>query len=170
MKRRKLSNGRRYRILQRDGFRCRYCGAQGADVQLHVDHIHPVSAGGTNDPHNLVTACSDCNLGKHTSLPTWEPCIPLFHEDGNPLDDNIRDTLAAAARLEWRRGYEETGMTWETYPALRHQLRARVDAFEQTLAERIGADGTGIERCTADQGASGHQEPTSTGEFCAEAA
>jgi hypothetical protein len=60
----------RYAVLERDGYRCRYCGAEATDAKLHVDHRMPVSKGGTNDFENLVTACSDCNLGKHAFLPT----------------------------------------------------------------------------------------------------
>lgn len=33
-------------------------------VVLEVDHVTPISAGGTNDVLNLVTACFDCNRGK----------------------------------------------------------------------------------------------------------
>jgi len=54
----------RFEILKRDGFRCRYCGATGRDVYLHVDHIHPRALGGTDDPSNLTTACETCNVGK----------------------------------------------------------------------------------------------------------
>jgi len=58
----------RFRILQRDGFRCRYCGRTGDSpgVVLHVDHVVPVAAGGTTSEHNLRTACEECNLGKST--------------------------------------------------------------------------------------------------------
>lgn len=31
---------------------------------LHVDHIYPKAEGGTDETENLVTACSECNLGK----------------------------------------------------------------------------------------------------------
>lgn len=62
--RRALGNGLRYRIFLRDGFACRYCGARPDQSVLVVDHVHPVSAGGSNDPSNLVTACQDCNAGK----------------------------------------------------------------------------------------------------------
>lgn len=61
----------RYDILQRDGFTCRYCGRsplQHEAVKLHIDHLIPISQGGTNDPTNLVTACAECNLGKHDVL------------------------------------------------------------------------------------------------------
>lgn len=54
----------RFQIFQRDGFRCVYCGATARTSQLHIDHVVPVSKGGTDQPSNLATACADCNLGK----------------------------------------------------------------------------------------------------------
>ena len=54
----------RFEILKRDGYRCKYCGANGEKVTLHVDHVFPESKGGKDNPSNLVTACSDCNFGK----------------------------------------------------------------------------------------------------------
>ena len=60
----------RFSVLLRDGFRCRYCGrtAREPGVVLHLDHVVPVAAGGATDEDNLVTACSECNLGKSTRL------------------------------------------------------------------------------------------------------
>lgn len=58
----------RFEILRRDEFRCRYCGCSGDDVKLHIDHVIPVKAGGPTDRRNLITACSDCNLGKAASI------------------------------------------------------------------------------------------------------
>lgn len=59
----------RFQILERDGFRCRYCGASAGDgAVLHVDHIHPRAFGGSDDPENLVTACHECNIGKSARL------------------------------------------------------------------------------------------------------
>jgi hypothetical protein len=57
----------RWRVLQRDNFRCCGCGASPAitlGVGLHVDHIHPWSEGGETVLENLQTLCSKCNLGK----------------------------------------------------------------------------------------------------------
>ena len=56
----------RFKVLQRDGFRCRYCGrgAREDGVVLHADHVVPVVAGGETNEGNLVTACAACNLGK----------------------------------------------------------------------------------------------------------
>jgi 5-methylcytosine-specific restriction endonuclease McrA len=61
-----LPAGLRFRILVRDGFRCRYCGRSGdaPRVVLHVDHVVPVAAGGTASEDNLRAACEECNLGK----------------------------------------------------------------------------------------------------------
>jgi 5-methylcytosine-specific restriction protein A len=50
----------RRRIMARDGYRCYRCGAEAAEV----DHIVPVSEGGTNDPTNLAAICIPCHRAK----------------------------------------------------------------------------------------------------------
>lgn len=59
----------RIRLLERDGFRCVYCGCSsiGDGVTLHLDHITPVARGGNDVAENLVTACEQCNLEKNKS-------------------------------------------------------------------------------------------------------
>ena len=59
-----LSKKLRFEVFKRDSFTCQYCGAKAPDVLLQVDHIEPVSKGGTNDILNLVTSCQPCNAGK----------------------------------------------------------------------------------------------------------
>jgi len=55
----------RYQILSRDNYTCQACGAKAEDgVLLEVDHIYPVSKGGTDEPRNLRTLCRTCNRGK----------------------------------------------------------------------------------------------------------
>ena len=57
----------RFKVLQRDQFKCCSCGASPAkdsSVELHVDHIQPWSEGGETVLDNLQTLCSKCNLGK----------------------------------------------------------------------------------------------------------
>jgi hypothetical protein len=57
--------GLRFAILRRDGYRCQICGKTAADgASLEVDHKHPKSRGGKNDPANLWVLCFDCNRGK----------------------------------------------------------------------------------------------------------
>lgn len=69
-KRESIRRSLRFQILERDGFRCVYCGATAKQAELHVDHIVPVVSGGTDDPSNLATACVDCNLGK-AAIQLW---------------------------------------------------------------------------------------------------
>jgi hypothetical protein len=62
----------RWRVLQRDNFKCCGCGSSPAitlGVELHVDHVHPWSEGGETVLENLQTLCSKCNLGKSNLLP-----------------------------------------------------------------------------------------------------
>lgn len=63
-KRRAIPKKIRFEVFKRDSFTCQYCGAKAPDVLLEIDHIQPVSKGGTDDLLNLVTACKACNSGK----------------------------------------------------------------------------------------------------------
>ncbi len=49
-------------LLEKWGRRCAYCGKTG--VSLEIEHIVPVSRGGTNRVSNLTLACRDCNQEK----------------------------------------------------------------------------------------------------------
>jgi len=65
--RQKIESPARYRILENAGFKCQACGAKpnrSNDVTLHVDHIIPVSLGGTNSMKNLQCLCEQCNTSK----------------------------------------------------------------------------------------------------------
>ena len=62
-------------ILERDDYKCRYCGVGvRCDVdalapnKATIDHIVPLSAGGSNKESNLVTACWQCNESKGKTL------------------------------------------------------------------------------------------------------
>lgn len=57
----------RFKVMQRDNFKCCLCGRSPAmtpGLELHIDHIVPWSKGGETVFDNLQTLCSDCNLGK----------------------------------------------------------------------------------------------------------
>lgn len=56
----------RAKILRRDGFRCTYCKDEPA--RLCVDHVVPLSRGGSNDEDNLVACCLPCNSSKSDRL------------------------------------------------------------------------------------------------------
>lgn len=59
----------RVAVLVRDQYTCQMCGVSRTDgAVLEIDHIHPVSKGGTNDPSNLQVLCRECNAGKSNQL------------------------------------------------------------------------------------------------------
>ena len=51
-------------LRRRDGNGCGYCGIPLEQVEIHLDHIKPVSKGGTDDLENLTLACEFCNMAK----------------------------------------------------------------------------------------------------------
>ncbi len=63
-KRKAIPKSLRFEVFKRDSFTCQYCGRKAPDILLQIDHIRPVSKGGTNDLLNLITSCEDCNSGK----------------------------------------------------------------------------------------------------------
>jgi len=57
----------RFKVMKRDNFACRSCGASPAkdpSVVLHVDHIKAWAKGGETVLENLQTLCSKCNIWK----------------------------------------------------------------------------------------------------------
>lgn len=70
----------RFEVFKRDAFTCRYCGKKSPEAILEVDHVVPLSGGGTDDIENLVTACYECNRGKGARLLTDIPPEENLHE------------------------------------------------------------------------------------------
>jgi 5-methylcytosine-specific restriction endonuclease McrA len=57
------------RILERDQYRCQYCGLEGMasfenSLIMTVDFVQPRSRRGKKTPDNLITACRPCNMIK----------------------------------------------------------------------------------------------------------
>lgn len=82
----------RFKVFERDGFTCQYCGQAAPNVRLEVDHRLSLVEGGTNGLDNLVTACWSCNRGKE-----WARLSPLFvkHPD-EPVGRNARQREVVA--------------------------------------------------------------------------
>ena len=117
-----VSRRLRFEVLRRDDYACRYCGAKAPDVPLTVDHVVPVTLGGTNEPSNLVTACRDCNSGKASVAPD----SPIVE---NVADDALRwatamayaATLAACKRDEMNQHIENFDTVWISYFGDEHE-------------------------------------------------
>lgn len=52
-------------ILKRDNYKCVFCAASSA---LEIDHVIPVSKGGTSEQNNLQVLCRSCNRKKRASV------------------------------------------------------------------------------------------------------
>lgn len=113
--RKPLTKSVRFEVFKRDKFTCQYCGAKAPDVVLHVDHIHPVADGGTNDVLNLVTSCAGCNGGKGAKALSDDSVV-----------SRQRDQLAM---LEERRQQIEMMVQW------RQELAAQGDALVEAVSQ-----------------------------------
>ena len=55
-------------LAERDGLQCSWCGEVIADpadgALVHVDHVKPLSAGGSDDLGNMQLLHAECNLSK----------------------------------------------------------------------------------------------------------
>ena len=58
--------------LKRSGGVCACCGKKMTTKTMTVDHIIPISRGGTNDAENLIALCPECNKEKGNML--YMPC------------------------------------------------------------------------------------------------
>jgi len=61
------------RILERDDYRCQYCGLDGRAsfenaLVMSVDFVIPRARKGKKDPKNLVACCKPCNAIKGTRV------------------------------------------------------------------------------------------------------
>ncbi len=62
-KRLTVQSKQRFRIFQRDKFKCVYCGNTAREARLQIDHIddNPLN----NVDSNLQVTCEPCNKGKY---------------------------------------------------------------------------------------------------------
>lgn len=56
----------RLEVLERDGYKCRYCRRTVTDENANIDHLKPWPFGMT-ERANLVTSCRPCNQAKGRS-------------------------------------------------------------------------------------------------------
>ena len=76
----------RWIVMHRDKFRCCYCGSSTVDGtarSMHIDHIHPVAAGGKDTLSNVVTSCRSCNQEKSDTILSNEEEVLAIVESRN---------------------------------------------------------------------------------------
>lgn len=60
-------------LYLRDQYTCLYCEQPVAKMHLTMDHVLPISRGGTTCWENIATACNDCNSRKGNKIHGWKP-------------------------------------------------------------------------------------------------
>lgn len=151
--RKPISKSMRFEIFKRDGFTCQYCGQRPPAVVLACDHIHPVAEGGQNVIENLITSCSDCNIGKGAGLlgnKAIRPDAELMLIEVQQEIAEIRVYQYAAAQREQMRNeivtslqelWDETsGLDWHPSDSIMRQLLNR---YEPWIVEQAVLDVSG---------------------------
>jgi hypothetical protein len=111
-----VSKRLRFEILRRDNHACRYCGGVAPDAVLTIDHVVPVTLGGSDDPSNLITACRDCNAGK-SSVPAEASLVDDVQQDALRWARAMtiaaeRANLDRQQRQERREWFEDVWNEW----------------------------------------------------------
>lgn len=91
-----MNEGKKARVRSRAQNRCEYCLVNQLDsplAPLQIEHVIPISHGGTDEDDNLALACIDCNLHKGPNLtgidPVTNKITVLFHPRRNAWDDHF---------------------------------------------------------------------------------
>ena len=61
---RTLTQKDKFVIACRDDFTCQFCGDKTGNEGIEIDHLIPVSKGGSENEENLVVTCEKCNRNK----------------------------------------------------------------------------------------------------------
>jgi hypothetical protein len=145
MRRQRIKPSIRWSIFYRDGFACRYCGAQAGEegVELHIDHALSVYEGGDNRIDNLITACQQCNVGKGArsliDIPTSDDVIKRITQRRakiEALGDTIREAIEAKKELE----QEIVNIKCEGYGVERTCLDPSETTIATNLVDEFGPD------------------------------
>ena len=137
-----VSKRLRHEVLRRDNFTCRDCGRKPPGVEVEVDHVIPKALGGTDDPTNLATRCSDCNKGKSSTSPN-APMVADVAEDAlrwsramaAAADQMLADLTGRSAR------HGQFSEKWEAWTHGTQRLPVPMDANWQHSVDSLLAAG-----------------------------
>jgi hypothetical protein len=103
--------------------RCFYCGLRtNPFITFCIDHVYPVSRGGSNDIGNLVPCCRYCNASKRDSLlDDWSNNRKWYLSDEfrngfhGLREWTIREHRMARLGLEWGDIPDDDWPVWEEW-------------------------------------------------------
>lgn len=108
---RELTDRDKFRIACRDKFTCQFCGAMPGNDQIEIDHLIPISRGGSDNAENLVALCKKCNRGKSDAI-AFPPSLIA-----GPDRRGDEGWLVHKSFGEWEiKFHEECGMVLEFTP------------------------------------------------------
>jgi 5-methylcytosine-specific restriction endonuclease McrA len=97
----------RRNIFYRDKNRCQYCGKTFQQKELNLDHIVPISRGGTSCWENVVCACIRCNTRKGDRLPS-EAGMRIYRRPKKPAGHPmLRAKWIGPCPEEWKTFLDE---------------------------------------------------------------
>lgn len=92
--RKPISTALRTFIFNRDKYTCRYCGEFDYQTDsIEIDHLVPISLGGSNHRLNLVVACTNCNRTKSNHLVSRE-IIQGIRNESLEREKRVKEQLA----------------------------------------------------------------------------
>lgn len=68
IERKPFSKKEKEKILSKTNHKCAHCGKVLDTNTMTIEHIYPVSKGGTNDEYNILALCEKCNMNKLDNL------------------------------------------------------------------------------------------------------
>lgn len=83
----RISKKIKQQVFERDGYKCKECGAVLEPSLAEIHHILPISKGGTNELSNLTTLCRNCN---------YSITDKIIDVATTPLSGTIADTWVKA--------------------------------------------------------------------------
>lgn len=78
-----ISQAEWQQILNEQDNRCGCCGESFANVRPELDHIVPISKGGSHTAGNAQALCRSCNAQKHDKTMCFRAGADLFYIDSN---------------------------------------------------------------------------------------
>jgi hypothetical protein len=131
----KLSEIVQAQVRQRADHLCEFCHAceQWQYVRFTVDHVVPLSLGGSDGLENLALACFHCNRKKTNRLTAVDPEfgteVPLF----NPRQDDWRDHFIWAKAGQMIVGLTATGRATVAALALNRERVMAIRAADREI-------------------------------------
>jgi 5-methylcytosine-specific restriction endonuclease McrA len=107
--RKQIRNSLAQAIFKRDNFTCQYCGEL---KNLSIDHIQPITKGGTDKTINLITSCLKCNVKKQNKILDKPPIPKRIKLKGLP-NFSIKIKLDEQSHRAFKAYTAKTGQTMQ---------------------------------------------------------